>query len=348
MTKRIFIATSLVSALTAAVIFRSPSRNPQSTSPRLCVEGLRAFLAQQDSLEDERQRQINKSERGVSKANFSQVYPAVGSKAALVLHGFIGSPAEVDSLAQALQAGGYTVLSPLLNGFGGSIPARNSAALSKWKENLKASWERLEECFPEGISLVGFSLGSGLILQGIFDSTMSKSVKSVVLISPYVEPALPAAKWINDFSIALSRNGKRPIFEKFRNTVNYEKDMINFNFLYSVSSNAELKTLMKRAAIYEAGMPLLAVNETLKLVEELSAISPSLTSSIPSFTIVTEADQSIDATKAIEFVKTHFVKPEFKIYPKADKIGHQLVYSDSGNDVLKMNESILEFLNRHN
>lgn len=272
----------------------------------------------------------------------------MGSKAVLLLHGFIGSPVEVDTLARALQECGYTVLSPLLNGFGGSISARNSASLSKWKENLKTGIERLEECFPEGISLVGFSLGSGLILQGIFDSTMSKSVKSVVLISPYVEPALPAAKWINDFSIALSRNGKRPIFERLRNTVNNEKDMINFDFLYKISSNAELKTLMKGPEIYESGMPLLAAKQTLKLVEELTALSPSLISTIPSFTIVTEADQSIDPTKAIEFVKTHFARPEFKIYPKADKIGHQLIYSDSENDVLKMNESILEFLNRHN
>jgi hypothetical protein len=105
---------------------------------------------------------------------------------------------------------------------------------------------------------------------------------------------------------------------------------------------------MKRPEIYESGMPLLAVRQTLKLVEELTALSPSLVSTIPSFTIVTEADQSIDPAKAVEFIKTHFARPEFKIYPKADKIGHQLIYSDSGNDVLKMNESILEFLNRHN
>ena len=53
-----------------------------------------------------------------------------GRPAALLLHGFLGTPAEMRGLGEALHEQGWTVYAPLLPGFGSDIETLTDAALA--------------------------------------------------------------------------------------------------------------------------------------------------------------------------------------------------------------------------
>jgi carboxylesterase len=87
-----------------------------------------------------------------------------GRPAALLVHGFPGTPAELRPLARSLLEIGWTVQAPLLPGFGpqiGTLPQRQA---EEWVAAVQAALIELQrQHWP--VLLLGYSMGAALALQ---------------------------------------------------------------------------------------------------------------------------------------------------------------------------------------
>lgn len=119
-----------------------------------------------------------------------------GRPAALLIHGFPGSPAEMRPLADALHADGWTVKGVLLPGFGPDIATLQERSAAQWKDAVCAAVTALQrEHRP--VILVGNSLGGALAVAAAADT----QADGLILINPLSRlqhplwQALPLLKW---------------------------------------------------------------------------------------------------------------------------------------------------------
>ena len=86
------------------------------------------------------------------------------SKACLLLHGYGGSPFEVEPVSLALQAAGYHTCSPLLPGHGTSVAEFKKTFFSDWLGCAEESLLNLQKKHTH-VMVAGFSMGGALALH---------------------------------------------------------------------------------------------------------------------------------------------------------------------------------------
>lgn len=119
--------------------------------------------------------------------------PAVGptGAAALLLHGYMGTPRELRPLAEALASAGVSARADLLPGFGeaGRAQLRRVRA-EDWLDAAKRAWlEATRDA--DHRTLVGFSMGGALALALAADPDVRPD--ALVLLAPYWRMADPRA-----------------------------------------------------------------------------------------------------------------------------------------------------------
>jgi carboxylesterase len=89
-----------------------------------------------------------------------------GTRAALCLHGFTGTPFEVRPIAEALAAQGFTVLAPVLAGHCGTMEELSCSRFEDWLGSAERALTALRsEVGGAPVAIAGFSLGGLLALR---------------------------------------------------------------------------------------------------------------------------------------------------------------------------------------
>lgn len=111
-----------------------------------------------------------------------------GDKAALMLHGFLGTPAELRPLGDVLHQAGWTVQAPLLPGFGTDIATLEQRRVRDWTTFVSHHIVDLQSQHGR-VVLVGFSMGGAIALNIVQQTPVDK----LVLINPFTR--LDVALW---------------------------------------------------------------------------------------------------------------------------------------------------------
>jgi carboxylesterase len=84
--------------------------------------------------------------------------------AALLLHGFPGTPAELRPLGEALSASGVSAFAPLLPGFGPAMHRISEVGLDDWLAAAAQAWYAVRAAHARPV-LIGYSMGAALALR---------------------------------------------------------------------------------------------------------------------------------------------------------------------------------------
>jgi carboxylesterase len=104
-----------------------------------------------------------------------------GTPAAVLVHGFPGTPNEIRSVAEALHENGWTVQGLLLPGFGPQLDTLGQKKYEDWLEQVVCAVDELRrEHFP--VLLVGFSMGGALAVKA---AALARP-DGVVLLAPFL------------------------------------------------------------------------------------------------------------------------------------------------------------------
>ncbi len=101
-------------------------------------------------------------------------------RAALLIHGFPGTPAEMRPLARSLHQTGWTVRGLLLPGFGPDIETLPERHPSEWLTAVQDALVDLQRSHHP-VLLVGYSMGAALALQ----VATAQSPAGLILIAPF-------------------------------------------------------------------------------------------------------------------------------------------------------------------
>ncbi len=102
--------------------------------------------------------------RGGRRSLLRAVASDNNAPAALLVHGFGGTPAEMRGLAEALNREGWTVEAILLPGFGADIATLTQRRYEEWLDAVATAAKSLREAGHRPLLLVGYSMGATLTL----------------------------------------------------------------------------------------------------------------------------------------------------------------------------------------
>ncbi|MFN3336356.1 MAG: alpha/beta hydrolase [Thermomicrobium sp.] len=127
-----------------------------------------------------------------------------GKPTYLLLHGFLGTPAEWRPIATVLHRAGCSVVAPLLPGFGRRLGELPTVTLERWVSELQQVTRTVASLQP--LVIVGFSLGGALAIQV---AAMTEPA-GLVLLAPFSRLPLPRVQqWFFPILDRLS-SGPRP------------------------------------------------------------------------------------------------------------------------------------------
>ncbi|MBD90728.1 MAG: hypothetical protein CL940_10345 [Deltaproteobacteria bacterium] len=95
--------------------------------------------------------------------------PVDGALGAVVIHGFTGSPWDMEPVAEALGAQGVPCVVPLLRGHDDGGAGIASARLSDWRADVRTAIEELREATGRPPIVIGLSMGGLLALDAGVD-----------------------------------------------------------------------------------------------------------------------------------------------------------------------------------
>jgi carboxylesterase len=109
-----------------------------------------------------------------------------GRPAALFVHGFPGTPAEIRPLAQAFHEAGWTAQGILLPGFGPQIETLPQRRYTEWVDAVRKALSALQREHHPAI-VAGFSMGGAVSLL----AAAQQPPDALILLAPYWQTAMP-------------------------------------------------------------------------------------------------------------------------------------------------------------
>lgn len=211
---------------------------------------------------------------------------AGGRPAALLVHGFPGTPAEVMPLAQVLNQEGWTVEGLLLPGFGAQIDTLFNRKYSDWVEAIKVALQKLRPGHSPLI-LGGFSMGGALAIN----VAATDNVDGLLLMAPFWKISGPF--W-----------GLLPIFRRFFPVIHPYR-LMHLDFSNSEIRKGLVKFLPKvdlddpavQAGIRDLPVPISIIEE----IRQLGHQTWKLAHLVSTNTLVLQGSQDM-------IVKPHFTR----------------------------------------
>jgi carboxylesterase len=114
-----------------------------------------------------------------------------GPAAALLIHGFPGTPAEVRPLATLLHQAKWTVHGLLLPGHGSQIETLFERQPTEWVNAVEMALARLQQ-ETQTILLIGYSMGAAVALQ----AAITRRPTALILLAPFWQLGTWWQQWI--------------------------------------------------------------------------------------------------------------------------------------------------------
>ncbi|MGQ9491556.1 MAG: alpha/beta hydrolase [Anaerolineae bacterium] len=202
--------------------------------------------------------------------------PDGAAPAALLVHGFGGTPAEMRGLAEALHREGWTVEVLLLPGFGADIATLTGRRYQEWLDAVAVAAQRLQDAGQRPLLLVGYSMGATLALA------LAPAIRpeGVVVLAPFWWEEKPWTRVVEFFVRPFLPIGFRPLHKADFGDPKLRQGIVKFmpglnlddpatqatlrDFRVPLGLIDQVRALSRRmlAALPQVGAPMLVVQGT--------------------------------------------------------------------------------------
>lgn len=262
---------------------------------------------------------VSKKEKDANSGVFKGAEPVFlkgsNGRAVLLIHGFIGSPAEFGRLPKLLHEKGFTVSAPLLPGHGTDPRHFSGTKPAELEAFVLGEYTKLKESFSD-VTLVGFSMGGALSIL----TARKVKVDRLVLLAPYIRIA---HQWYYIFPV------------EFYNA-------LFMNFIPYTYRPAHFKQINKKEAIglivdYDY-LPLKGADTAIKLSNKASKEAAKL--ELPTLIIHGAQDRATDKRQSLRLVR-ELKKKNVCLFVALPNTNHMVMLD---HDAQAAEEAILGFL----
>lgn len=255
---------------------------------------------------------MNLSELGLfSEEIYQPFFWEGGRAAALLVHGFPGTPAEVRPLAEALHAQGWTVQAPLLPGFGPQINDLFDYGKEDWVTAVLSAQTALRAQYDK-VLLVGYSMGGAVALN----VAAQELPDALVLLAPFWQIGGPASAYI--------WRGIRQLFAEIQlfKRVDFSNPHVQRAF-ENWREVLDLDDPQVQATLQELRVPSRFVDEVLALGQAAKAAAPAI--HLPTLVIQGSQDITISTKATHELIRSLAGQVVYREFA----VGHELTKAET-------------------
>ncbi|MES2801408.1 MAG: alpha/beta hydrolase [Bdellovibrionota bacterium] len=288
------------------------------------------FKERTESLMESRELQYQLLDLEFSNlTNKAKGYAAKGKKNELVflIHGFLGNPNELKSVADMMNRAGYSVYSGLIPGYGATAKVANFYNKDHWLRWSVREIKRAEKCFSK-IHLVGFSTGGTIIHDYITTHPEDKKIASVTFISaffknhPEFDTALEAAKV----------SGVREI---------------ELKWVLEHVPVADARVIVDTPDTYLQTAPIISMFEVIDLGKINRDRMLPKPIKVPANAIISMEDWVSDRDSQLKVLKKNFSDLELRTYYRPGHVPHQLMSESVSQVADQVHMAIIDFIKRN-
>lgn len=247
-----------------------------------------------------------------------------GAPAAILVHGFPGTPAEMRPIANLLNRNGWTVKGVLLPGFGSQIRTLYSTEFHQWIESVHDAIASLREDHNP-ILIVGYSMGGAVAIN-----TASQSgADGLILLAPFWRIG-------NFYQNLIWQIFKRVThsFQPFKNTSFNDPDIQKL--VYDLIPELDLNSPDVQQSLRDLRVPN-------RLIEQVEMVGKRAKKLLPEVVIPLLLVQGIDDNRVPVHSSRKLIRDYAgELHYLEVMAGHNLVY-ESNESWTKLSKAIVDF-----
>ena len=256
-------------------------------------------------------------------------YTLDGQKNELVMliHGFLGNPKELKSVADMMNKAGYPVYSGLIPGYGATAKIANRYSKEQWLRWNVREIKRAGKCFSK-IHLIGFSTGATIFHDYVSTNPEDKSIASVTFISAFF-------KYRPQFDVPIQVAKLSGVRE------------IEMSWVLKNVPVSDAQVIAENPDTYLQTAPMKSMFQVIdlgKLNFERKLESPL---AVPANAIISMEEWVSDPDTQVRVLKKNFSDLELRTYYRPGHVPHQIMISSVSQVADQVHEAILDFIQRH-
>lgn len=254
----------------------------------------------------------------------AQYHAGSNGRTVILVQGFSSSPYTFNDVSAFLQAQGFTVIAPLLTGFGSTAAIANASTPDQWRASFEQAVVWAKMC-NSNYSVIALSLGGAIVMDEILNHGLT-GISHLVALSPFLKPSADSQLVDTLFYPEF------PVLDL--GLVRTELGVDPYSIL-------DIQPPPPGAPdFYE---PVMALHAMFSYVGTVLGRSTE-TTSFPSLAFYSDADEYMDVPASESFYAGHFSNGTRVVYPQSDEIGHSLELKSGNSQWTEMMQSILAFL----
>lgn len=259
----------------------------------------------------------------------AKAYTKDGRKNELVMliHGFLGNPNELKTVADMMNKAGYPVYSGLIPGYGATAKIANRYSKEQWLRWSVREIKRAEKCFSK-IHLIGFSTGGTIFHDYVTTYPEDKKIASITFISAFFQN-----RPIFDFAIdAAKMSGVREV---------------ELSWVLDKVPVSDARVIVDNPDTYLQTAPVRSMLQVIELGKENRDRKLQHQVSVPANAVLSLADWISDPDNQVKVLKKNFYDLELRTYYRPGHVPHQLMLPSISQVADQVHPAILDFIKRH-
>ncbi len=236
-------------------------------------------------------------------ANRARFIPGTNGRIIVLVHGFLSSPLWMGDLAESFSKEGFSVLMPLMTGYGAGPKEANASTIEDWRASVIEAVELAKGCYSD-VNVVAHSLGAAIITDELVNRGRT-GISRVALIAPYFRTGY------SNLSV---------MTEALRLTTD-DLSVEGIEDATGIDPYEYLPIERPYPGEPDAFLPLVALD---RLIDMAGLFEQPVQKrvSIPMFYALSHEDSAINNQFAGRYATMAFTSPDLLYYPRAARVGH--------------------------